>query len=174
MTQITIREKTASDSGWEATISFDNGPEYPITVQNPFTAEEEAELGWYFEQWLTFPFTGQVRAKKAAAAVTAYGEALFEQLFRANPDLLAEYKMALRNGGYGRLTFDIRGGLAFQALHWEALKDPGHNRPFAVECPFIRQNDTPPHIHVPWRPCRRRLPHHLPAAGREPAKQQTQ
>ncbi|MCA9982071.1 MAG: CHAT domain-containing protein, partial [Anaerolineales bacterium] len=145
-------EKEPTADGWLATISFNNGPEYEAAVQDPFTPAEEERLGWYYEQWLSFPFTGTVKARKAAESTTAYGHALFEQLFRQNPDIVAEYKMAVRDYGYGKLAFDIRGSLGFHALHWEALKDPQHGRPFAVECPFVRQNSTPPNLHAPWRP----------------------
>jgi hypothetical protein len=145
MTKITIAQKDDRNaSPFAATVQFNDGPRYPAAVTDPFSPEEEERLRWYFEEWLTFPFTGQVKAAEAAASAVAYGERLFDQLFRANADILAEYKMAWRDGGFAGLEFEIRGTPAFHALHWEALKDPQHGRPFAVECPFWRQNDNPP------------------------------
>jgi tetratricopeptide (TPR) repeat protein len=145
MTKITIAQKDDRNaSPFAATVQFNDGPRYPAAVADPFSPAEEKRLRWYFEEWLIFPFTDQVKAAKAAASAVAYGERLFDQLFRANADILAEYKMAWRDGGFAGLEFEIRGTPAFHALHWEALKDPQHGRPFAVECPFWRQNDNPP------------------------------
>jgi tetratricopeptide (TPR) repeat protein len=145
VTKITIAQKDDRNaSPFAATVQFNDGPRYPAAVADPFSPAEEERLRWYFEEWLTFPFTGQVKAAEAAASGVAYGERLFDQLFRANADILAEYKMAWRDGGFAGLEFEIRGTPAFHALHWEALKDPQQGRPFAVECPFWRQNDNPP------------------------------
>lgn len=151
--RITIRETAQTTPGFTAEIAFGDSPPHAVSVQDPFTPEEEARLGWYFEEWLTFPFTGTVKAEEAAASVTAYGEDLFQQLFVANPHVLAEYKIALNAaGGYGALSFGVTGSPAFHALHWEALKDPNHGRPFAVECPFLRLNATPPNVHASVKP----------------------
>lgn len=134
-----------------AAVQFAGGPGHKVTITDPFTPEEEKQLEWYYEKWLTFPFTGEVRASHAAASTQSYGEALFQQLFTA--DALAEYKMALSyEGGFSQMAFEIRGTPAFHALHWETLKDPKQARPFAVECPFLRQNDNPPNIHLRPQP----------------------
>ncbi|MBK7180859.1 MAG: CHAT domain-containing protein [Chloroflexi bacterium] len=154
MTKITITQTNPSDtSPFAAAVQFNSGPRYPITVSDPFSAEEEERLQWYYEGWLSFPFTGQVKAAKAAASVADYGRSLFAQVFRHNPDVLAEYKAALRyEGGFASLEFEIRGTPAFHALHWEALQDPQNGRPFAAECAFYRQNDNPPAFHIRPQP----------------------
>lgn len=82
-------------------------------------------------------------AAEAAASVTDYGHRLFAQVFRDNPDVLAEYR-TLQRYASGPSDFEIRGTPAFHALHWEALKDPVNGRPFAAECPFVRQTTTRP------------------------------
>ncbi|MAT98652.1 MAG: hypothetical protein CL608_16030 [Anaerolineaceae bacterium] len=150
--KITITQTDGrTESPFAAAVQFDNGAGHKVSITDPFTPEEEERLEWYYEEWLTFPFTGEVRASHAAASTQSYGEALFRQLFTA--DALAEYKMALRyEGGFSQLAFEIRGTPAFHALHWEALKDPQQARPFAVECPFLRQNDNPPNIHIRPQP----------------------
>ncbi|MBE2225070.1 MAG: Tfp pilus assembly protein PilF, partial [Anaerolineae bacterium] len=151
MTKITITQTPITQTGTNAIIQFNDGPSHPVTVQDPFSAKQEAELRWYFEEWLAFPFTGHVRAGKAAASVKTYGEALFSQLFQG--EVLTEYKMALRfEGGLSDMVFEVRGDPAFHGLHWEALKDPQQKRPFAVECVFIRPNNNPPAIHIRPQP----------------------
>ena len=63
MTIITIsqiRDKGAADSP-NATLSFDNSGQYPITVTNPLSPQEEERLEWYFEKYLEFPFLEEVK-----------------------------------------------------------------------------------------------------------------
>ena len=95
MTLISIRERSGP-GGANATVSFDGQGEYAITVSPPFSEEEEQQLEWYFEQHLRFPFTEQVRARAAAASVAAYGERLFQQIFRDQPEVYGDYKAALQ------------------------------------------------------------------------------
>src|SRR6266700_1848879 len=106
MALIRIREipgeaKTSDDSNnagnAQATISFDDGPPYPITISDPFTEKEENELEWYFEQHLSFPFTDTMRAREAGNSITAYGERLFEQVF-GDRRVYAAYKSCLAAG----------------------------------------------------------------------------
>ena len=122
MPLIRIQERPGGPGGPNAIVSFNNGPEYPITITDPFESQQEQELEWYFEEHLTFPFTQKVRAKHAAHSITTYGEALFKQVF-SNPDLYADYRN-MRNSGLSNLYIEIEGSPKFQALHWEALKDP--------------------------------------------------
>ena len=79
-----------------AQISFEGYNTYPITVTDPFTPAEEAELEWYYERWLNFPFTDKIRAQHAAESIRVYGHDLFKQLFHNNVNLFADYK-AQRN-----------------------------------------------------------------------------
>ena len=67
-------------------------------MTSPFGEAEEERLRWYFEDYLTFPFTQQVRAAEAARSVVTYGEALFEQLFKGDPDVYAQYQAAAAQG----------------------------------------------------------------------------
>ncbi|MEO1208763.1 MAG: tetratricopeptide repeat protein [Cyanobacteria bacterium J06638_20] len=139
MSTILIRENQATDTGFAAILSFDNQTQYPITIQDPFDRRQERELEFYFEQWIRFPFDNQVLAQRAAASVTAYGESLFEQVFRHDPDAYSNYHNACQ-GGLSNLRIEIEGNSpGFQALHWEALKDPKQPRPFAVEGVFTRK-----------------------------------
>jgi tetratricopeptide (TPR) repeat protein len=147
MTHITIREQTTDDAN--ALLIFDHGEEYPIIITDPFTEGEEGRLEWYFEQHHRFPFTNQVRAREAADSLTAYGEALFRQVF-SDPDAYARYKAALQTG-VENLAFEIAGPPDFHRLHWEALKDPGLPQPLALQAPIVRRNLTPQTIRAQVR-----------------------
>ncbi|HVB20442.1 MAG TPA: hypothetical protein VNG51_00665 [Ktedonobacteraceae bacterium] len=152
-TTIRIRELSEKDSTFSATVSFNSGPEYPITVRDPFTEEQEHELEWYFEEHLRFPFTKKVRAKEAAESITAYGEALFKQVFisQDNPDIYANYRDLLRNG-LQDVRIEIVGTPSFHALHWEALKDPQSPQPLSLQAIMVRQNIKPPKAWATMRP----------------------
>src|SRR5438874_1780201 len=98
MVQIQIRERPAGPDGSNATVSFDNTGEYPITISDPFAEpEEEQLLEWYFEEHLRFPFLEQVKAQKAAASISTYGETLFKQVF-ADPEAHTNYRISARAG----------------------------------------------------------------------------
>lgn len=100
MKLIEIREDAGRPNG--AVLRID-GYDYPVIVASPFEANQLEELDWYFEEHLRFPFTDAVRARQAGESITAYGQALFQQLFaddaareaygglkrRAYPDQLA-------------------------------------------------------------------------------------
>src|SRR5438128_692833 len=105
MTLITIRERP-NDLTANATLEFDNGQQFPLTITDPFTPEKEQDLAWYFEEHLRFPFTNQVKAQHAAASVREYGETLFNQIFFADPEAYVSYKQAL-NEGIPNLQFEI-------------------------------------------------------------------
>ncbi|MEO0407956.1 MAG: tetratricopeptide repeat protein, partial [Cyanobacteria bacterium P01_A01_bin.135] len=138
MATITIRERQQTEQGFEVTVSFGQG-EYPITVADPFSVAEERRLEWYFEQWIRFPFTEKVRAAAAAASVKNYGLKLFEQVFRSDVDIYAQYR-ELRNGKLSDIEISIESqSPEFQGLHWEALQDPDLEEPLAVSCTIARR-----------------------------------
>ena len=150
--KITITQTEPNSSGpFAAAVQFDDGPRHPVTISDPFDAQAEDELRWYFEEWLTFPFTGQVRARDAAASTAAYGERLFEQVL-TDRKLYSRYFSAVSQRGISSLRFEISGSPAFHALHWETLKDPDQPKPFAIECPFVRQNEQMPSMDVVPKP----------------------
>ena len=44
MTAITIKEEAPLESGgWQATLSFNNGPQYHVTITDPFSKEQEKD-----------------------------------------------------------------------------------------------------------------------------------
>jgi len=136
MSIISIREQQKTETGFKAIVSFDGGTEYPIAVENPFPPEQEAELEWYFEQWLVFPLTQTARAERARDSVRSYGEALFEQVFKRDVDAYSEYKAQRESLTQIEISGD---STEFQALHWEALHDPQMPRSLAVDCVMVRK-----------------------------------
>ena len=137
---ISIQERSGpdADGNWQAVVRFNNGPENPITISNPFSEKDEEELEWYYEEHLEFPFTRKVRAQHAALSVKTYGEKLFQQVF-GDPDIYTEYRGLLK-AGPSEVSIAIEGEPAFHALHWEALKDPKFERPLAVQATMVRKN----------------------------------
>ncbi len=142
MPLITIRETADFTTSPNATVSFDRQGEFPITVTDPFSEQEESLLEWYFEEHLRFPFTKQVYAEKAAQSISDYGERLFEQVFRKDIDIFSQYGQA-RTRGVDQLRFEIIGSPDFHRLHWEALKDPDLPRPFVLDAPMMRGSSQP-------------------------------
>ena len=150
MTTISIREFGSSAATAAGPVVAIDGPEYPITITDPFEERQETDLEWYFEEHLRFPFTDEVKAKRAAASIQDYGERLWRQIF-ADPEALVEYRTALA-AGIETLTIEIAGSPAFHALHWEALKDPKLAQPLALQATFVRRNLKPQPIKARLRP----------------------
>jgi tetratricopeptide (TPR) repeat protein len=135
MELIEIREDSGRPDG--AVVRVD-GYDYPVMVTSPFDEEKLGELNWYFEEHLRFPFTDQVRARQAGTSITAYGEALFRQLF-ASEEVREAYGALKKRAYPDQLAVAVIGSPAFQGLHWEALKDPKLPRPFALDVPIMRR-----------------------------------
>lgn len=136
MSTITIREQQKTETGFKAILSFDGAIEYSIEVCDPFTPAEEERLEWYFEQWLVFPNLNTARAEAARASVRSYGEALFEQVFQRNIKAYGKYTQIRQ--AITQIEI-IAQSPEFQALHWEALRDPDLPRPFAVDQVMVRK-----------------------------------
>ena len=154
---ITIREKPIAANGTTAaltataTMSFDHGPEYSITVSDPFSKEEEAELEWYFEEHLRYPFLNQVRAQHAAQSISHYGERLFEQVI-TDQDIYTEYKQCIQNG-LNTLQIEVIGSPQFHRWHWEALKDPKLPKALVLYGgTMVRKNRVPQTLKADVRP----------------------
>jgi hypothetical protein len=70
---ISVIERLNGPGGANAAVSFDRGPEYPITIIDPFDEVQEQRLEWYFEERLHFPFVNHVKAREAADSIKTYG-----------------------------------------------------------------------------------------------------
>ncbi|MCP4696917.1 MAG: hypothetical protein GY862_08725, partial [Gammaproteobacteria bacterium] len=134
--RITLTEAALIDNGFQATLAFEeSNRRYPVTVAPPCDEQQEAELEWYFEQHLKFPFINNVRYQNAAESVRTCGETLFGQVFSADPDAYGDYRDALRDG----FELEILGSPAFHGLHWETLKDPKQPEPLALHQVIVRK-----------------------------------
>src|SRR5258707_3321063 len=141
---IRIREIPGSSNGSggsnspNALVSFEYGEEFPAAIQNPFSEAEEERLAWYFEEYLRFPFIRNKLAEKAAESITAYGHALFEQVF-ADRQAYTIYDGYVQSG-LNAVQVEIVGSPQFHALHWEALKDPRLPQPLVLSATMVRKN----------------------------------
>ena len=151
METIRIRELAEDDNGWRAVVSFNNGMEYAVGVRDPFQEEDERRLEWYFEEYPGFPFTKAVRVRKAAESITAYGEELFRQVFVENTKVIHPYK-SVEQQGLSNVQIEIAGQRRFQALHWEALKDPDAPLPLGLQAAIVRKNLEPPPLMADVKP----------------------
>src|SRR5260370_25659330 len=116
MTVIRIQERSEQAGIFNAKVSFNQGPEFEVTVHDPFSRAEEERLEWYFEEHLKFPFTDQVKAQEAATSVITYGESLFAQVFASDPQIFTDYKASTQDG-LNTLQIEIVGQPPFHALH---------------------------------------------------------
>lgn len=138
MAVITIREQSKTKTGFNATLVIE-GINYQTTISDPFTAQQEQKLEWYFEDWLTFPVLEQVKANRAKASVREYGEELFRQVFQSDFKAYAKYSELKKD--LSQLQIEIESeNPEFQAIHWEALYDPDLPCPLAVDCVLIRKS----------------------------------
>ncbi len=137
MAVITIREKQPTEKGFAASLIFEGG-EYPINITDPFTPQEERQLEWYFEEWLTYPMLNGKKAEAAKMSVASYGESLFNQVFKADINAYSDYRQL--RGNLKQVKIEIVGNSPeFHALHWEAMRDKDLPRPLAVDCVMIRK-----------------------------------
>ncbi len=141
MTLITIREEQQTDSGFTATLTIGGAGPWEIEVRDPFSPQQERELEWYFEGWLRTPFSGRVIAERAAKSIEAYGASLFEQVFESNARAYAQYCQV--RDPLSALQIEIASKTPeFQALHWEAIRDPELGRSLALDCAIARKTST--------------------------------
>ena len=148
---ITIREKAKDSELFNIAVSFNSGPEYPVSIKNPFDPQTEQLFEWYFEEYLKFPFVDTVRAEKAATAISDYGEELFEQVF-GDRKLFSEYEK-LKDAGLSSLRIElISNTQEFHTIHWESLKDPDLPNPLVTELVnIVRKKINPPAIEAKVR-----------------------
>lgn len=142
MTVIRLGEVNQDDGGaFGVKVSFGDDAEYAVRVTDPADAAGEAELAWYFEEHLRYPFLDKDREQQAVRQIAAYGEALFSQVFAgaANHD----YR-SLREQAFDGCRLEISGSAALHRLHWEALRDPDLDSPLALRVPVTRRVEGQP------------------------------
>ena len=142
MSTIQLSERThCPDGSFVARVVFDDGVEHDVTVHDPADPGVEQELAWYFEQHLRYPFLDQEREREAVEHITAYGQALFAQVFGGEANYA--YRR-LRSRSFDGCRLEVTGSAAFHRLHWEALRDPELDTPLAIRLPVTRRVDGLP------------------------------
>ncbi|MGF1535209.1 MAG: tetratricopeptide repeat protein [Elainellaceae cyanobacterium] len=141
MPSITIRDRKQTDQGFEATVSFNGSGDHPITVANPFNAEEETDLSLYFKQRSRASVTEKDQAARVKGSIKACGEKLFWQVFRRNDQVYSQY-CYLRDRSEIEISIESPSP-QFQALPWETLWDPDQDEPLAVQGPLVRRLAPP-------------------------------
>jgi tetratricopeptide (TPR) repeat protein len=134
---IAVRELACVGGVFSASLEIGGVQFGPVEIRDPFGAENdgrEAALEWYFEDWLKLPMLGGAKAASAERGIVDYGDALFQQLFAATSARLAYERW---RSGPGPRRVEIAGSPAFQALHWETLRDPDRG-PLATEASLSR------------------------------------
>jgi tetratricopeptide (TPR) repeat protein len=141
---IKIIEREVIEKGiFSAQVVFPSENVYAVTVKDPFLepgvieTDQEERLRWYFEEHMKSPFTDIERRKRAEQSIIDYGETLFRALF-ADTDAMLEWRHLAT--GLERIQIQVIStstststGAGFQALHWEALKDPKESKPLCLQ-----------------------------------------
>ena len=125
---ITITEQSRYGDGFHATVEVTGDPRrHEVTVRDPADDAGRELFRWYFERFQACPFFRSARREEAERALSAYGVALFTQVFADRPD---------HHRGADRLI--VSGTAAFHRLHWEMMRDPGDDQPLSVRMPLER------------------------------------
>ncbi|MEM8779119.1 MAG: CHAT domain-containing protein, partial [Cyanobacteria bacterium P01_G01_bin.49] len=141
MAVITVCETGKTETGFDATLIIE-GNSYAIAVSEPFDTKQEQELEWYFENWMDYPMLDNIKADRAKDSVREYGEELFWQVFQSNSEAYRKYSDLKQN--LSQLTIEIVSiNPEFQAIHWEALRDPESTHPLAIDTILIRKSIQP-------------------------------
>lgn len=131
-----IGKEKVEDRVFRAEVVFPSDNCYEVTVRDPFIEpgeienDQEERLRWYFEDHLSSPFTDRERANRAEKSIAFYGESLFSSLFSQN-EALTEWRNLVNDLDKIRVQVYSRDP-AFQALHWESLKDPQESKAFCL------------------------------------------
>lgn len=144
MPKILISEQKPqpAEDSFAVKLKFDDADEFDgLTIQNPFTAQNEAKLEWHFESYVSFPYLKEVEPQEAQGIIKQAGENLFQQLF-GQPQIYSRYQQILNNG-LNNLVIEISGSPEFHSLHWESLKDPKLPTAFALDVPILRKDLKP-------------------------------
>jgi len=99
----------------------------PIPFEDPLTVEDRAELRWYLEEYLQFPYGAEEsHAHRVEDKMAEWGEALFSQVFpklEADPDPRGFYQEAVRAGlDQCELCFSSD-DTEFLNIPWELIRD---------------------------------------------------
>jgi tetratricopeptide (TPR) repeat protein len=143
---IKIKEKSFDGEYFEVGVTIGDAHTATVRLPNPYDKEIEKHLEWYFEQYLSEPYTPFVTIEKHKGLLVSYGEDLFEKIF-GNNDLHSQLEKIIRENEPESIAVEIVGeSPAFHSIHWESLKASNSTDPLsAVGVLFYRKN-TKPHV----------------------------
>jgi hypothetical protein len=107
---------------------------YPddLPFSDPLTEADHAELRWYLEDFLQFPYGAERdRALALEKRMAGWGEALFEQVFpkaAGDPDPRGFYQEAVREGLRSCELCISSDNEEFLNIPWELIRDPTKGR----------------------------------------------
>jgi len=150
MNIITIREQpNNTQNEYKVTVTFNNNDEFPpCTITNPFTTVQEADLKWYFDEYVANADDEQ-KSNQVKDDLKKQGIELFEQIFKSDFELYARYREAQKQQTHDtKLFIEITGSPAFHSLHWETLYDAVDSQWLALDIPLIRKYTTPTKVEL--------------------------
>jgi tetratricopeptide (TPR) repeat protein len=121
-------------------VSWQQGNSVPrhfagqLSFSDPLTIADRAELRWYLEEFLEFPYGAEPnRARQLEDRMAAWGESLFKQVFvkgEPDPDPRAFYQEAVREGLHLCELCISSDKDDFLNIPWELMRDPTAGRGF--------------------------------------------
>ena len=141
---IRIEEKSFAGEQFEVRVIF-NDQQFSVTVKNPHNPETQKKLGWYFEEYISEPYTPVGIVNKHKDTLRQYGESLFKQVFADHKDIYFLYRTAIQQHHFQDIIIEIVSDTPdFQSILWESLKDPEFDTPLAAKgMVFYRKNLEP-------------------------------
>ncbi len=99
----------------------------PVTFEHPFDSKVLADLRWYLEEYLRFPYGLEPEnAKKIEQKLQAWGQQLFDLVFRSN-DKAREFFQEATRAGLDKCEISIvSDNPAVLNLPWELLFSPDY------------------------------------------------
>ena len=137
---VRLAERGVEENGaFRVRVSFGDLAEYDVSVKDPADSADEARLSWYFEEHLRYPFLDKDLEQNAVEHITAYGQALFSQVFGGVAN--HEYRR-VRDRAFDGCRIEVSGSAALHRLHWETLNDPDLPVPLSVRLPVTRRVES--------------------------------
>src|SRR4051794_10369993 len=131
--QIVDREKGRIEVSWRALGGMAVERRSPLLkFADPLTNEDRADLRWYLEDFLSFPYGAEPdKAARVEQRMAQWGTKLFERVFPkrwTDPDPRGFYQEAVRGGLDGCDLAIVSDNPAFLNIPWELLHDPTPGR----------------------------------------------
>ncbi len=140
---IRIKEIEQTELGdFKIELDFQEKATFEIELINPFNSKEEENFEWYFEKYISEPYTAKSRVESCQSKLREYGERLFKGVFQNNKEVYALYKKIIVEYKLTDLTIEVIGASNdFQAIHWESMKDSELSKPLTISgVIFVRKN----------------------------------